>query len=191
MTVIAAVARHGRVFVAADDVATEEDADRYWPNPPKVRRADAGGLPILLAYSGAAELLPVFVHQREFAAPGLDLDVWAQGIAYALTEDAAELNPSCLTPTNGSDRASLDGMGLVAHAGRIWTIDANIAALIPDGIIAIGSGGHVAFGYLHAALVNGADPCIAVCDAVRFACRHTVGCQLLGDAPVLEVLEHP
>lgn len=191
MTVIAAVARHGQVAMATDDTMTE--SGRFYPGPAKVRRIVCGGSPVevLMAAAGAAELLTYWCRHRELLAPWADLDDWAQGVAEEVTEVAAGMNPSCVVGGPSPDeRGALDGMMLLGHAGRLWTIDANMAVRVPDGVMAMGSGGQVAIGVLHGALAHGATPCQAVTSAVLLACRHTDSCALLGAGPTVEVLDH-
>lgn len=190
MTVIAAVAREGRVVMAADRVATIGSAMAH--APAKIRRKDAGGLEVLLACAGAAELLPTYARHFTLDAPGADLHDWAQGMAEDITRHAAKMTPSVVV--NGSspdDRGMLDAMLILGHAGRLWMLDANMACPVPDGVVAIGSGGEVALGAMHAALAAGVDPCGAAVQAVEIACRFTTDADLLGMGPLVEELAHP
>lgn len=192
MTVIAAVARAGRVVIATDDTMTQDGMP--WPGPVKVRRITCTGSPveILVAAAGAAELLTYWWTHHTVRAPGKDLDAWAQAIAEEITIAAGAMNPSCLVGGSSPDeRGALDGVLLLGHAGRVWLIDANMAVLVPDGVIAVGSGRQVAIGALHAALAHGAEPRDAVCQAVQLAVRFDDGCGLLGPGPVVEELDHP
>lgn len=189
MTVIAAVAREGQVVIGTDDVCIQ--AGRYFPGPTKVRRVRCTGsdLDVLVAAAGAAELLTYFLRHNHVSPPGRDLEDWAQGMAEDVTACAAGMTPSALvggeTP---NERGSMDGLLLLGHAGRLWTLDANMAVHVADGLVAIGSGGEVAIGALHVAMNYGATPRDAVTRAVELACRLTESAAVLGSGPVVEEL---
>ena len=191
MTVIAAVAREGRVVMAADDVMYA--GGRVYPSPPKIRRVRCSGssVDVLLAAAGAAELLTWWVKHHQVKAPGRDLQDWAQGLAEDITKAAAAMTPSCVVGgSSPDDRGALDGMLLLGHAGRLWTLDANMAVHVPDGVLAIGSGGELAHGVLLGALCYGAAPRDAVERAVTWSATLAEGCGLLGLGPLVEELAH-
>ena len=170
MTVIAALAHEGSVFMAADTVAS---TDRRWYNTHKIVRKTVAGRPMLLAFAGRAPIRNAIQNELHvIGAPKRSegeqvLDEWAHEIAAAITDLLYSANP----PIGKDD--SLGGNGLLAYQGCLWTIEANAADRC-ELFEAIGSGEGYALGALHALqsadlLLN--DPKRSVTTAIEAASR--------------------
>jgi ATP-dependent protease HslVU (ClpYQ) peptidase subunit len=174
MTVIAAIAREGRVWMAAD-TASHAGATRF-ASQPKIRAYPDG---VLLAAAGTACGLPSLRDPKLMPKCATDdLDEWAQCVAEKVTEHLAGLTPSLL------NEGSLEIELLLGYRGRLWYLDANLANRIPDGIGVLGTGADIAYGALHA--MPHAPAFNAVTTAVAIACMRNAGCALVDGAPQVE-----
>lgn len=187
MTVIAAVARDGRVVMAAD-TATNYVGTRI-DGAVKVRAVDLWGEQVLLAASGNGALLAVIARELPDSddvashPPAEDVNgsdqKWADHVATAISEILAEQAPPLLEDN------SIDGALLVGWRGRIFYVFTHMATFVSGGIAAMGSGTDMAIGVMCAALTRGASPDEAVRDAVMLACHHIEGCGIGDDGPLV------
>lgn len=176
VTVIAAVARQGRVTIAADTASTQ-GATRFASHP-KIRRYPGD---VLLAAAGSAEALQVLRDPATIPHRSTDdLDEWAQCVAERITEILGSVNPPLIIDNDMT--AEL----ILGYAGRLWYIDALCATPCHAGFGVIGSGSDIAYGALSAYLDSGADPLAAVTQAVVIACRRNAGCALVDGVPQVE-----
>jgi ATP-dependent protease HslVU (ClpYQ) peptidase subunit len=176
MTVIAAVAREGRITIAAD-TASHEGATRFLASP-KIRRYPGD---VLLAGAGLASLLQALRDPATIPSRATDdLDEWAQSTAEKITGVLLAQQPPMV------EDGSLNGELILGYGGRLWYIDANYAVPCHAGIGVIGSGSDVAFGAITAYLERGASSYTAVTQAVAIACQRNAGCALVDGAPQVE-----
>lgn len=154
MTTVVAIARDGAVAMAADRMS--HLYDRPVPGATKIRRHTIKGEDLgtrgelLLAFAGDASLTRLTArHLTVDGAPDADATVdarteWACAVAEAVTEIAREAGVT--------DNGRLDGNGILAHDGHVWTIAHAMALHHDDGIAAIGSGEGPAIGAVDAML---------------------------------------
>ncbi|HEV2929372.1 MAG TPA: hypothetical protein VGW74_11825 [Propionibacteriaceae bacterium] len=146
MTTVAALARDGSVWMAADSAVNVYD--RPIPNGcRKIRRLKVGDGEILLGGAGESGILAIAGNLLTVdAEPDDDQDpqVWAEGIAVQATRLAVE--HSLLD--EGRMAASL----ILGWRGRLWTISHATAIPHEDGIAALGSGEGPAIGAMDALL---------------------------------------
>jgi hypothetical protein len=181
VTTIAALVHDRTVWMAAD-TASVSGVDRRWyhtrPKIARLRTAAPGPAELLLGTCGPSSLNAFVHHHLKVGAPDPgdddDCDRWAQSIGEAIADWAAETKPSVLDHTG-----QLDGGGVLGYAGRLWAVFAHHADRIPDGVLAVGSGGDLALGALAAlqphVRAGAVDPHEAVVDAVRIAARWDAG----------------
>lgn len=196
MTVIAAIARHGTVWMAADHIASNDD--RVFPAVPKVMRlnTDSGRGPEVVVGVSGNQIAAGLLQRCVLPAPGPDLDGWALDVALELTRYLWEdVKPALGCRPDSEGPSEVDACFLLGHAGRLWYVDTNAATPARGGVAAIGNGGPIALGYLEGMCdarqpLDGPWAEAAAVGAVRSACRWNTLCQLLDDDPTLEVLEH-
>lgn len=186
MTVVAAIARGGRIVMAADRQTNYGVQAIYGAQ--KIRRLTVGKDEVLIACSGNGGLLAVL--QRNLydalvgaAVPDADAELvevqrWADTIAAAATEVLAATQPPLLEASSDGSSQSIDGAVLLGWGGYLFYLFTHQAVLVPDGIASLGSGSELALGVMHTALELGNDPEGAACRAVHLACRFVDGCGL-------------
>jgi ATP-dependent protease HslVU (ClpYQ) peptidase subunit len=166
VTTVAALARDGAVYMAADSSVNIYDR-AISGGVKKIRRIKTGDAEILIGCSGNAGLPGVVDGRLKVDAvptDGQDPQPWADAIAFAVTSLAAEHHLF--------DDGSLDGHLILGWGGRVWSINTSVAVAHADGIAAIGSGEGLAVGAIDALLANtDADPPRIVTEAVMIACR--------------------
>lgn len=174
MTVIAAFQDHaGRVAIGCDQGVTTGDAQHLVATKLTCIRHEKTGAPWWVGGTGRGSYA-TFLSQASPAASPARLAVgwldWSREHGHAGSEDGA---------------VSMLGRLLGASADGVWTIDGAGCVDDPlDGYHAIGSGGTVALGVLHAARQLGLDAGQAVELAVRAAIAHDPYC---AGAPVVQV----
>lgn len=162
MTTVAAIARDGAVYMAADSLCNVYD--RPVPGAvDKIARMKVAGEEILVGFSGCAALPGLVAADLDLPAPTPDADpqVWATAIARVVTAIA-------VTAGLVSD-GRMDAHLILGWAGRVWSINHAFAAAHHDGIAAIGSGEGPAIGAIDAMLATGRTPAATVRAAVRIA----------------------
>lgn len=192
MTVIAAVARDGRVVMGADRQTNCENHAVHGAR--KIRRipvGDTGGYVLLAAAGNGAMPNLLAQHLKVEQTPGPDDDTpavqdWADVIASAATEVLAGTEPAMLTGGNHDEPRSMDGALLLALRGRLFYLFTHQTAYVPDGVAALGSGADVALGAMHVALDRGDAPDAAVTSAVALACRFSPYCGVGDRGPLLD-----
>lgn len=171
MTTVAAVARAGWVWMAADSCNNVHDRPIVG-SAQKITRKVIDGRPVLFGVCGAGALAQLTArrlqlpHLPTFADWQTDapLQAWAHDAASAVTDMARGHGIT-------RDSGVIDGTLLMGFAGRLWTITDHQAIPQPDGIAAIGSGDELAIGALHA-LIDEVDAAWAVRRALEIACAH-------------------
>lgn len=188
MTVIAAVARDGKVFMGCD-TAADYSGSYVYKQEGKVAELQTGtGGKLLIAAAGSASLLPVIARNLKIESnltprhTDDEADSWADSVVAAITGVAADCTPSLLT---SGDSPGLDGTVLFAWDRHVWFMFAHSAIRPSGGVVAIGSGTDVAVGAMNAALQFGAEPKAAVVTAVELACKFADGCRLDERGPLL------
>lgn len=177
MTVIAAVAREGRVWMAAD-TASHAGTTRY-AAPPKIRHHPNG---VLVAAAGQTAILAALRDPELIPDCDTDdLDEWAQCTAERITAALLAVEPPLV------DDGSINGEILLARAGRLWYIDANLATPARDGVAVLGSGSDIAYGAVQALLSLNQPSLHVVTTAVAIACQRNAGCALVDGTPQVEV----
>lgn len=163
MTTLAAIAKDGQVWMAADSMTTVYD--RPIPNAArKIRRLPVGHAEALIGVcgdGGLADLLTTRVTLPSLEGMG-DLQIWAAHVAYVVTDRAIEAG---LT-----EDGRVDGHFLLGHAGQLWTLIHAQAIPHPDGIAALGSGEALAIGAIDA-LEASNDPVQTLGRALQIACH--------------------
>lgn len=176
MTVIAALTHNGNVYMAADTVATME---RRWYDTHKIMRKPVGttGTHALLAFCGRSAIRNAVDNDLLITAGPTasdpTMDLWAHELACAITDLLTEMRPP-LTHDNGT----IQGNGLLAYKGRLWSLETNVADRC-GAFECIGNGDAYALGALYALEANGcltADPNRSVRLAVEAASRWDAGC---------------
>lgn len=167
MTTVAALARDGAVWMAADSLTNVYDR----PIPDgcrKIRRyqtADGGEALVGISGTGAlATIMDADLNLADLDPPKPDeLDRWAN-------EVARKVSAICVA-AHVADDGKLDGVLLLGHAGRLWTMVHCYAIPHPDGMAALGSGEGPAMGAMDALLACCPDmaPAEMVSRAVRIA----------------------
>lgn len=184
VTVVAAIAREGRIVMAADRATNYQGTGILGAR--KIARIGSGPDTMLLAASGSGSLLSLHRHWQvdsfpEPTAPN-DVQAWADACATALTELAANTDPPLI------EDGSLPGAFLLGWRGRLIYVFAHQATVVPDGIAALGNGCDYALGYLEAAvrLTSSRDDQVLAEMAVMGACEGFDGCRLGGRGPLVE-----
>ena len=148
MTTVLALARGGRVVMAADTLTNVyerpiPDGARKIARLPIRRTTPYDGRPpeLLIGTAGAGGLLAT-VRRLEPPLPPTDgdLQAWADEIARAVTTAAVDAG---LT-----DEGRMDGTLLLGWAGQLWTLTHYMAIPHADGVAALGSGEGPAIGAL-------------------------------------------
>ncbi|PKV80897.1 Ntn hydrolase family protein [Nocardia fluminea] len=189
MTVIAAIATADRVVMGCD-TRTDYSGTGIMTVGAKISTLYApNGDKVLIAAAGNAALRHVVVRGLGIGATPDPTDIaaadqWADGIAVAAVDGAAEAKPAVLSQSDGY-APSLDGTLLLAWRQHLWWISTHAAMRPHPGIIAIGSGTEVALGSLHTADAFDIEPTFAVDMAVRLACRHAEGCGIDDRGPII------
>jgi ATP-dependent protease HslVU (ClpYQ) peptidase subunit len=153
MTTVVAIARDGRVVMGADEMTNVYD--RPVPGAAKIWRIEpkTAGAALLIGIAGAAATGPIIGSGLVIdavpdpAAADSAFDDWANTVARAISELVVEAGVH--------DGGKLDGVLLLAHAGRLWTICHAFAIRHHDGIAAVGSGEGPAIGAVDAAVELG------------------------------------
>jgi ATP-dependent protease HslVU (ClpYQ) peptidase subunit len=170
VTTIAAVARDGRVHMAADSLTNIYDRPVF-DGARKIRRIPVGeSSEALLAVCGDGGLADLATARLHPSRPDGDLQAWAAGIAYEISGLAVEHGLI--------EQGRLDGSLLLGFDGSLWHITHGQAIPIPDGVAAAGSGEGPAMGALDVLLSRGEDTGEAVRLAVEVAChrdKHSAG----------------
>lgn len=181
MTCIAAIVLPDRagVLMAADSASTFH-GHRTADDTRKIARKRIGrtGGELLLGTAGRHSLGELAVHDLNVTdspdpSDDGDCDAWAFRVACALTDLAVSARPAVTTHDG-----SMDGGGLLAHAGRLWIIGELLAMPVRT-YAAIGSGAHYALGALYALDERGlllTDPTRALGQALNAAIRYDTGC---------------
>lgn len=146
MTTVAALARDGAVWMAADTLANVYD--RPITGFRKIRRLTTGdGAEFLIGCSGAAGMpsaVSMGLKVETTPADGQDPNLWAEAIAHAVTDLAFEHHQA--------DDGHMDATLLLGWHGQLWTLGNGVAIPHRDGIAAIGSGEGPAIGAIDALL---------------------------------------
>jgi ATP-dependent protease HslVU (ClpYQ) peptidase subunit len=185
VTVVAALARDGRVVMAAD-TATQY-ANTQVRGARKIRRLkDAGGSEVLLAGSGSGGILAVTAALTIEAMPsGLVAeqiwDEWADRVASAVTSHLAGQTPPLLRTTDDQSQV-IDGAYLLAACGRLWYLFTHAAVRVTDGVACLGSGGDYALGALCASGRQFPAETL-VSEAVMIACKYDPWCAVDSEGP--------
>lgn len=165
MTTVAALARDGHVWMAADSSINVYDR-AVCDGARKIRRLKAGTDGVLVAGAGEAGILAI-ASQLQLDQPpddGDDPQPWVEAVALQATRLAVDLS------LLGEGRMA--GTLLFGWRGRLWTISHATAIPHADGIAALGCGEGVAIGAIDALLDAGLDvpPAELVVRAVTLAC---------------------
>lgn len=192
MTVVAAIAQAGRVVMAADTAAMTNSGQVVYGRRKIERHRTEDGHEMLLAFAGGAAL-PTLVsrHLKVDAVPGEGADdaaltAWAEAIAEAVADIATDAKPPLLDKDG-----MVDGGGMLAYRGRIWTLNQQAATLTPLGYWAIGSGSDLALGFMYGWAGRPGDRASldTVTGAVEAACLYDDACRVApGGGPQIEVL---
>lgn len=163
MTTVAAVAKNGAVYMAADSCTNVYERPIVG-GATKILRLTPE---ILLGVSGYAGLIGLYAADLPGALPPPpgeeeDPQPWAHKVATV----ASQLAVTVGLVENGR----LDGSLLLGRAGRVWTLVHATAIPHADGVAAIGSGEGPAIGALDALLARKVNPLAAVREAVQIAC---------------------
>lgn len=190
MTVIAAIATPHHVIVGCDTRTSYGNTGITITDPKITTLHTPTGDRVLIAAAGDASLRPIATRGLVLdGAPDpdnhTDADAWANTIAAAITDAAAEANPAILRQSSENNAGTLDGTLLLAWRHHLWWIFTHTAVRPHGGVLAIGSGTDVALGSLHTAIAASMDPETAVDLAVRLACRHAEGCGLDERGPLI------
>lgn len=188
MTVIAAVAREGRVVMVADRQTNYGDQAVYGAR--KIRRLTCGSGEVLIAASGNGAILNVIGrHCKLDHAPGADaalteLQDWADVVAESVAGVLASSTPPLL-----SEGRAIDGALLLGVHGHLFYLFTHQAAHAPDGVAVLGCGSEVALGAMHVALRAGTGPEDAAVLGVELGCEFMAGCGLgPSGSPLIERL---
>jgi hypothetical protein len=179
MTVIAAIARDGKIVIAADRYTNYESQAVYGAR--KIRRYGPEGK-ILIAGAGNLALQSVLSRQLKLDdAPAVDAGIdelsdWADTVAMVATEILAGSDPPLLSDHEG--QRFIDGTLLLGYAGQLFYLFTHQAAWASDGIASLGGASEVALGVMHTALRLGQTPEAAVVGAVELACHFSPACGL-------------
>lgn len=176
MSVIAAIAHQGTVWMGADSVSTREDGSVFYGAQKVVRRpVPETNREVLIGATGAAPLGRLW--QRvplEPVGAGVTMDDWVLGIAEAWTRLAVADEPS-----HADEAGHLDGSALIATDGRLWRVSEN-HAMDAGPYAAEGCGGALALGALHAlhpqVLAGTVEPVEAVVTALSAAVTWDAHC---------------
>ncbi len=192
MTVVAAIARAGRVVMAADWQTGYGGIQAVF-GARKVRRLAVGHDQALVAASGNGALLGVLQRHLTVDAPDAaasldELQRWADVVASGATEVYAGTEPSLLRGADSDSAASMDGALLLGYRGHLFYLFTHQAVHVPDGIATLGSGSELALGAVHTALGCQVRPIEAVRNAVMLASRFCEGCGLDSRDPLFETL---
>lgn len=194
MTVIAALAFQGRIYLAADSGAFVNDRPvREAARKMRIVPVGTGGGHALVAFSGDGALAALFDVE---AARGINIeppaglfddDRWASQVAAWVTTlgvDAGLVD---------RDDGRLDALLILGWRGRLWTLLHNQAVPMTDGVAVLGSGGDVALGALLALrrryLTASVD--LDPLDAVRFAVELAVEQHIFALPPIHGVTLDP
>lgn len=193
MTTIAAIARDGVVWMAADRRAAV--GGLVWTGrTPKITRLgqpdrEGGRRPDALIGSSGRSAGGSLARYRVSLpkAPDPDrvdrCDAWADAVVRRLARAAARAEPAILD----EDR-DVPFSALLAYAGHLWVLGDQHAQEITGGVAAIGSGAELALGSLSATLRRGVRPVAALTEAVETAGLHD---PWTGDGVDVEHLPHP
>ncbi len=179
MTTVAAIAdvSAGWVVMAADTASAYQGT--IITGARKIRRLrTSNDVDYLLAAAGNGSLAQVpsraltVPSTPDAAGPDEAWDLWAEAIASAVTEIAADTSPPITMPhPDGS--TVLDGALLLGCAGRLWYLFTHQALRISEGLAALGSGADIAFGVLACARVLAVvEPVAQVGLALQIACKY-------------------
>lgn len=167
MTTVAALARDGHVWMAADSLINVYDRPIV-NGCRKIRRIKADDGEILVGCSGSAGMpSAVSAGLKVDAEPADDQDpqLWAEAIAHAVTGLAADHHEF-------SD-GRMDATLILGWRGRLWTLGNSVAIPHEDGIAAAGSGEGPAIGAMDVLLATCPDmpPAEVVARAVDVAIK--------------------
>lgn len=176
MTVVAAYADNGTVWMAADTYASAGGGTVA--EVQKVLRIPVGDSEALLGIAGSAPLIQLVAF--DFDAPALrdggDLDEWAYRVAVELTRVCRKAGHPVVNDNNDQ---FIGGGFLLRFAGSLWRVGTNEATPL-GGYYAIGSGGAEALGALYAFHLTGKlqlNPDRWVQAAVDAACHWDRDCR--------------
>lgn len=197
MTVVAAIAKASRVWMAADTCTNYAGTDMLGAR--KIRRITVGQDEALLAAAGNGAILAAAQRGLDITdTPDPDDDravaEWADEVAVSATENLATLSPSLLDEDSHDKR--IDGAYLLAWRGRLiylWTHQALVVPPQPShgaAIAGLGVGTDLALGVMHTGLGYGSNPDILVRQAVEQACDRYQGCRVGEDGPLIETLDN-
>jgi ATP-dependent protease HslVU (ClpYQ) peptidase subunit len=190
MTVIAAIAVDDHVVMACDTAVDYSGTAIYRAHGKISTLRTPKGEKVLLAASGAADMLPLIMRNLKVAdapdaADPAAADAWADAVAEAITGITADANPPLLTTADSGTSAAINGTLILAWRQHLWWIYTHTADRVHPAVLAIGSGCEVALGSLHTSVALGAKAVDAVDMAVRLACRHASGCGVDDRGPML------
>lgn len=141
MTIVAAVTDGRTVWMGADSAGT---CNGLLISKDKIARYTAGGADYLFGSSGDSVLLTAMRHAGDEYRPDptnpSECDDWAQNLAETWTKTCCEL------PYQPVQDGTMPGQGLLAYAGRLWRLGANIAIPVEGRFAAIGFGEDYAYG---------------------------------------------
>lgn len=187
MTVVAAIARDGRIVMAGDRQTNYQQQAVYGAR--KIRRHTAGSGEVLIAASGSGAISNMVArhckldHAPDAQATLVELQDWADVVGEAVTGVLAGAQPPLL------DGGQIPGALLLGVHGHLFYLFTHQAAYVSDGVAALGSGSEVALGAMHAALRHGDGPLDAVLLGVELGCTYMDGCGFgPGGAPQIEEL---
>ena len=147
MTTVAALARDGHVWMAADSLTTVYD--RPVTSMRKIRRYPARTGEALVGISGTGAIAAVLDADLKLAeVPEYeDLDDWGN--------DVARKASAICTSSGVAEEGQMAGLLLLGYQGRLWSVTHCYAIAHPDGVAAVGSGEGPAIGAI--------DTLLAVC----------------------------
>lgn len=151
MTTVAALARDGHVWMAADSLVNVFDRP-ILDGCRKIRRVKAGDGEILVGCSAAAGMpSAISAGLKVDTEPTDDQDpqLWAEAIAHAVTDLAFEHHQT--------EDGRMDATLILGWRGRLWSVWNGVAIPHADGIAAVGSGEGVAIGVVDALLDAGLE----------------------------------
>ena len=163
MTVIAGIAHQGSVYISGDRGASDGDSILSMTTP-KIDKVNDW----IFGYAGSGGLGQIVKH----------LECWNRHPKNAerfLRNDFVEEFQTARAKIGGKDEE--EATLLIGYKGTLWEIDTSDYACFPFGYTAIGSGGPIALGSLHATQHTAITPELRLEMAINSAIEHNPSCK--------------